>query len=60
MNIEKALRNYIKGIGPKMKYEHFLTITKSNDGNKAADVLFSLINEQIDTMTDTKLLDRTV
>lgn len=60
MNIEKALRNYIKGIGPKMKYEHFLAITKSNDGNKAADVLFSLINEQIDTMTDTKLLDRTV
>ena len=60
MNIEKALRNYIKGIGPKMKYEHFLTITKSHDGNKAADVLFSLINEQIDTMTDTKLLDRTV
>lgn len=60
MNIEKALRNYIKGIGPKMKYEHFLAITKSNDGNKAADVLFSLINEQIDTMADTKLLDRTV
>lgn len=60
MNIEKALRNYIKGIGPKIKYEHFLAITKSNDGNKAADVLFSLINEQIDTMTDTKLLDRTV
>lgn len=60
MNIEKALRNYIKGIGPKMKYEHFLAITKSHDGNKAADVLFSLINEQIDTMTDTKLLDRTV
>lgn len=43
-----------------MKYEHFLAITKSHDGNKAADVLFSLINEQIDTMTDTKLLDRTV
>ena len=60
MNIEKALRNYIRGTGPKVKYEHFLAMTQSDDGNKASDVLFSLINEEIDTMTDTKVLDRTI
>ncbi len=60
MNIEKVLRNYIKGVGSKVKYEHFLAMTQSDDGNKASDVLFSLINEQIDTMTDTKALDRTI
>ena len=60
MNIEKALRNYIRGTGPKVKYEHFLAMTQSDDGSKASDVLFSLINEEIDTMTDTKVLDRTI
>lgn len=49
MNIEKALRNYIEGKGNKIKYEEFINLVKSN-GNNAANVLFKLVNEQLDTM----------
>lgn len=59
MNIEKALRNYIEGKGNKIKYEEFINLVKSN-GNNAANVLFKLVNEQLDTMSDTKCLDRTI
>ena len=52
MNIEKALRNYIEVKGNKIKYEEFINLVKSN-GNNAANVLFKLVNEQLDTMSDT-------
>ena len=59
MNIEKALRNYIEGKGNKIKYEEFINLVKSN-GKNADNVLLKLVNKQLDTMKDTKCLDRTI
>ena len=59
MNVEKALRNYLKGKGPKVKANMFYTYAIGN-GNATFNVLFKLVNEEIDTMTDSKILDRVV
>ena len=59
MNIEKALRNYLKGTGPKVKEKDFFEYTRGN-GNATFNVLFKLVNEEIDTMNDSKALDRVV
>lgn len=59
MNIEKALRNYLKGLGPRVKYKVFFE-NASKDPNAAASVLFDLLNEEVDSMTDTKCLNKTI
>ena len=59
MNIEKALRNYLKGSGPRVKYKAFFE-SASKDPNAAASVLFDLLNEEVDSMTDTKCLNKTI
>ncbi len=57
MNIEKALRNYLKRTGPKVKENKFLMYS---NGDASINVLFKLANEELDTMTDDKTLDRLV
>ena len=59
MNIEKALRNYLNRKGPKIKYDDFCVYCENN-ADAAINVLFKLANEEIDTMTDSKTLDRVV
>ena len=59
MNIEKALRNYLNGTGPKVKNKVFFEHSK-NKGNAVVNVLFKLANEELDNMTDKKILDRLV
>ena len=59
MNIEKALRNYLKGSGPRVKYKAFYE-NASKDPNAAISVLFDLLNEEVDSMTDTKCLNKTI
>ena len=59
MNIEKALRNYLNRKGPKIKYDDFCVYCENN-ADAAINVLFKLANEEIDTMTDSKILDRVV
>lgn len=59
MNIEKALRTYLKGAGPRVKEKDFLEYS-AGQGNAIFNVLFKLANEELDTMTDQKTLDRLV
>lgn len=59
MNIEKALRNYLKGNGPKVKNKDFWEFAQK-DGNAVINVLFKLANEEIDSMHNKKTLDRVV
>ena len=59
MNIEKALRNYLKGSGPRVKYKAFYE-NASKDPNAAVSVLFDLLNDEVDSMTDTKCLNKTI
>ena len=59
MNIEKALRNYLKGSGPRVKYKAFFE-NASKDPNAVTSVLFDLLNEEVDSMTDTKCLNKTI
>ena len=59
MNIEKALRNYLKGSGPRVKYKAFYE-SASKDPNATISVLFELLNEEVETMTDTKCLNKTI
>ena len=59
MNIEKALRNYLKGSGPRVKYKAFYE-SASKDPNATINVIFELLNEEVDSMTDTKCLNKTI
>ena len=59
MNIEKALRNYLNCNGPKVKEKDFFEYSNGN-GNAILNVLFNLVNEELDSMTDSKTLDRVV
>ena len=59
MNIEKALRNYLKGSGPRVKYKAFYE-NASKDPNAVVSVLFELLNEEEDSMSDTKCLNKTI
>lgn len=59
MNIEKALRNYLKGSGPRVKYKAFYECAEKNP-NAVISVLFDLLNEEVDSMTDTKCLNKTI
>lgn len=59
MNIEKALRNYLKGNGPKVKEKDFFSCAVGN-GNAVFNVLFNLASEELDSITESKALDRVV
>ena len=59
MNIERALKNYLKATGPKVKEKDYLESTASNV-NAAVNVLFKLINDEIDNISEQKTLDRVV
>ena len=59
MNIEKALRQYLKGTGPKVRESEFYDCT-FGDGNATINVLFRLVNEEIDSITEQHALDRVV
>lgn len=59
MNIEKALRNYLKGVGAKVKSKDFCDYA-SNNTNASINVLFKVINEEVDSISDDKNLDRTL
>ena len=59
MNIEKSLRNYLNSKGPKIKYDSFCVLAENNS-NELINVIFKLVNEEIDSMNDTKILDRVV
>ena len=60
MDIEKALRNYLNNKGPKVKVNDFCSILNNNDSNAIINVIFKLVNYEIDTMDDSKCLDRVV
>ena len=59
MNIEKALRQYLKGTGPKVRESEFFDST-FGDANATINVLFRLANEEIEAITESKTLDRVV
>ena len=59
MNIERALKSYLKSVGPKVKEKEYLDSTTGN-ANAAVNVLFKLANDELDNMTDSKILDRLV
>ena len=60
MNIERVLEKYLRRMGPKIKYSDFCTLVKDENANAIVNVLFRLINNEIDTMQDGKTLDRVV
>ena len=60
MSIEKALRNYLNCTGPKIKEKQFISYVTEDNVNAVINTLFSLVNEQIDDMNDSKALDRVV
>lgn len=59
MNIEKALSNYLKCKGPKISDRDFCNYAETTDKD-IVNVLFKLINEEIDTIDEKKELDRVV
>ena len=59
MNIEKALRSYLKGVGPKIKDKDFFEHANGR-ANEIFNVLFKLANEEIDSIDESKALDRVV
>lgn len=59
MNIEKSLRTYLNGTGPKVKDKEFYEHSFGR-ANETFNVLFKLANEELDTMDDEKTLDRVV
>ena len=59
MDIEKALKSYLKGTGPKVKEKDFFVYSNGN-GDACINVLFKLTDEEINSLTDSKKLDRVV
>lgn len=59
MNIEKTLSNYLKCKGPKISDRDFCNYAETTDKD-IVNVLFKLINEEIDTIDEKKELDRVV
>ena len=59
MNIEKALRNYLNGTGPKVKEKDIFKYYNGN-GNAVFNVFFKLTDEVLDSMNEKKILDRLV
>ncbi len=59
MSIEKALKSYLKCTGRKVKEKEFFEYAEGN-GDAAFNVLFVLAEEEIETITESKALDRVV
>lgn len=59
MNIEKALSNYLQRKGPKISDRDFCTYVENTDKD-IVNVIFKLINDEIDTIDEKKELDRVV
>ena len=55
MSIEKALRSYLDGNGPKVKSSDFFQVIEDDNSNAIINVLFKLVNEDVDeTMNNNK------
>ena len=59
MNIEKVLKKYLDNKGNKIKYNTFFQYAKDST-KKTIEINFKLVNNEIDSMSDSKNLDRTV
>ena len=59
MNIEKVLKKYLDNKGNKIKYNTFFQYAKDST-KKTIEIIFKLVNNEIDSMSDSKNLDRTV
>lgn len=60
MSIERALKNYLNCVGPKVKDKDLFPIICEDNNNALISTLFVLANEEIDDMDDSKALDRVV
>ena len=60
MGIERALQNYLNCVGPKVKEKDILSLVGEDNNSALINTLFVLVNDEIDTMTDSKALDRVV
>ena len=60
MSIERALKNYLNCVGPKVKDKDLFPIIGEDNNNALIITLFVLANEEIDDMDDSKALDRVV
>jgi len=60
MSIEKALRNYLDGNGPKVKNHDLFHSIEEDNSNAIINVLFKLVNEDVDDICEAKTTDRDV
>ena len=56
-NIEKSLTNFVKGKGPKVSNDT-LCLYAEKDANEMINILFSIINQELDAVTGVESLDR--
>ena len=59
-NIEKSFANFVKGKGPKVSEEEICTFAKKdeNSADELIDILFNVINSELDTVTGLESLER--
>lgn len=59
-NIEKSLVNYVNGRGPKVSDEALCDYAQisAKNSNEIIDILFRVINDELDKVTGTKPLDK--
>ena len=55
-NIEKSLASYVKGTGPKLTDDDLCNYL-DKDANEIINIIFKIINDELDNMTGTKPLD---
>ena len=60
MNVERALRNYLNGTKARMKESEILECANNNGSNAVINVLFKLINESVDSIDESKAVEREV
>ena len=60
MSIYNTFSDYLSGSRSKVTYKTFYNYAKNNDANVIIGALFSLINNEIETMSPKKNLDRLV
>ena len=56
-NIEKSLTNYVKGNGPRISREALLSVAHK-DANDIINILFNVINKELNTLKGNISLDR--
>ena len=56
-NIEKSLTNFVKGNGPRVSNDTLCTYA-SKDANEMINILFSIINKELETVTGAESLDK--